>query len=114
MARAVVSAVRPSKTGAAITLAAPTVDGDAVRPGSALLVHNTSGGALNVTVVTGATVGGRAIPDDVISVPAGAWRLIGPFTEEVLPQTSGVTNDLVHVDYATPASFERALIGLGL
>lgn len=113
MARAVVSAVRPSMAGAAVTLAAPTADGDAVRPGTALLVHNTSAGALDVTVITGATVAGRAIPDDVVSIPAGAWRLIGPFTEQVLAQTSGVTDDLVHVDYATPASFERALIGLG-
>lgn len=113
MARALVSAVRPAMTGAAVTLAAPTADGDAVRPGTALLVHNTSGGALNITVVTGGTVSGRAIPDDTISVPAGAWRLIGPFTEDVLTQAAGATKNMVHVDYATPASFERALIGLG-
>jgi hypothetical protein len=101
-------------TGATATPAAPTVDGDAIRPGTALLVHNTSGGALNLTIVTGGTVGSRAVPDDVISVPAGAWRLVGNFTESVLPQTSGTTKDLVHVDYATPASWERVLIGLGV
>ena len=100
-------------TGTSVTLAAPTADGDAVPSGTALLVHNTSGGALNLTIVTGGTVGARAIPDDVISVPAGAWRLVGPFTESVLPQTSGTTKDLVHVDYATPASWERALLDMG-
>jgi hypothetical protein len=114
MARAIVSQIRPSMAGASLSFTAPTVDGDAIRPGSALLVHNTSGGALNITIVTGATIGARAVADDIISIPAGAYRLIGPFTENVFPQESGTTADLVHVDYATPASFERAVIGLGI
>lgn len=112
MVRAVVAPIRASMAGTAVTLAAPTVDGDALRPNTGLLVHNTSGGALNVTIVTGATVGGRAVPDDVVSVPAGAWRLLGPFADEVYPQTSGTTKKLIHVDYQTPASFERVSVGL--
>jgi hypothetical protein len=98
--------------GTSLTFTAPTVDGDAIAQGTTLLVHNTSGGALNLTIVTGQTVGGRAIPDDVISVPAGAYRLIGPFDDTVFPQPSGTTKDRIHIDYATPASWERASIGL--
>lgn len=112
MARAVVSPVRAAMSGTSAAFTAPTVDGDAVRPYTALLVHNTSGGALNITIVTGGVVGARPIPDDVVSIPAGAYRLLGPFTEDVLPQPSGSTKGLVHVDYQTPASFERMSIGL--
>lgn len=111
MARVVLASVAPSLQGSPLTMLAPTVDGDAVQQGSALIVQNTSGGALNVTVVTGGVVGGAlAVDDIVISIPAGSTRVLGPFTDSYLPQPTGPTAGRVDVDYQTPTSFLRAAI----
>jgi hypothetical protein len=98
--------------GATVAFTAATVDGDAIRPGSALLVNNASGAPITLTLVTGATIGSRAVADDTVSVPAGSMRLIGPFADDVYPQASGPTKGAVHVDYSAFASVTRMSIGL--
>jgi hypothetical protein len=111
MARVILGSVAPSMQGSTLTLLAPTVDGDAVPPGTALLVQNTTGSAVNVTIVTGGTVGGSlAVDDIVVSIPANTMKVLGPFTEPYLPQSS---SGRVDVNYATPASFLRAAIAVG-
>lgn len=116
MARVVPSVRRASAQGTTVTLSAPIADGDAVPPGSALLVNNTDASALTVTVVTGGTVGsGLAIADITVTVPATTMELIGPFTEDFLRQPGGgATGGLVHVDYSRVTNVTRAVIGLGI
>jgi hypothetical protein len=62
-----------------------------------LYVLNGDEAALTVTVPTPGTVGraGLAIADTTITIPAGEYRLCGPFGPEHRQATG-----LVHVDYA--------------
>lgn len=65
-------------TGLNVSLAAASAGGDACNPDDLVLlyVNNASGGSINVTVVTPGTVYGQAVPDVVVAVPAGAFRII--------------------------------------
>lgn len=84
------------------------VDGHSVanRGRTFLHVKNGSGASINVTLVTAATVGGRAVADDVVAVGAGAEKMIGPFDETVYNAASGVVNvDFSAVTTVTCAAF---------
>lgn len=111
MARAVLAPVDPSIEGTPITYAAPTVDGDAVRPGTTLLVKNGSASAITVTLVTPAVTGGLAIEDRTVSVAAATDVLVA-IPRDVIYQdpVDGPTRGLVPVDYSAVASVTRASI----
>lgn len=112
MPRAMLGGVAPSgPAGVTLTWGAPTVDGDAVRPGNVLLVRNTSAGAITLTLVTGGTSGNYAVADPTVAVPAGATVAVGPFGQ-VFPQTSGTDAGWVYVDYSAVAGVERTVIAL--
>lgn len=69
-------------TGLAPAYAAAAGGGDTFTPDADTILHakNGSGGAITVTIVTpGTGVGGVAISDVAVSVPAGGERMIGPF-----------------------------------
>lgn len=92
-------------TGIAPTYEAANVDGHSVTNRGNQFVHvkNASAAAINVTFVTPVTVSGRAVADDVVSVPAGGERMIGPFAESVFGQSLSV--DLSAVTSVTIGAF---------
>lgn len=51
-----------------------------------VLINNGSGGSINVTITTPATVDGLAVEDRVVAVANGVTKAIGPFK-------TGVYND---------------------
>src|SRR5688572_7753276 len=53
---------------------------------------NTSGGALNITVVSPGTVDGLAVDDAVVSVNGGATKLIGPRPPQAFNTPDGKVN----------------------
>lgn len=108
MAHVVLNPVRASNAGATVTPAAPTAAGDSLPPGCALVVENTSGASINVTIQTGGTVEGLAIADVVVAVPAAGVRVIGPFTpRSVFVQPPGADAGRVLVDYSAVAGVKR-------
>lgn len=113
MARLTPTVVRASQAGTAVTMAAPTAEGDAIPPGAALLVTNANASPLTITVDTPGTVGGLAIGQGSVTIPNATTRLVGPFREEHFRQTTGATEGLVHLDYSIQASITRAVIALG-
>lgn len=111
MARAVLAPIAPSIDGASITYTAPTVDGDAVQPGTTLLVKNGSAAAITLTLVTDALIGGLAVADKTITVGAGADVLVAVPRDTIYRETSaGPTFGLVQVDYSAVTSVTRASI----
>lgn len=78
MARTLLTSQTPTVAGAAITPEAANVDGNAVDlTGDKLLyVNNGSGSSINVTIESTRTEDGLAMPNRVVAVAAGAWRLI--------------------------------------
>ncbi len=52
-------------------------------------VVNGGGGAINVTVVTQLTVDGKAVGDDVVNVPAGQRRKVGPWPPSLYNDVNG-------------------------
>ena len=63
------------------TLSAATAGGDefANTGKEFIYINNGHTGAQTVTIVTQQTVDGQAVADRTVSVPAGEFRLIGPF-----------------------------------
>jgi hypothetical protein len=55
-----------------------------------LLVRNTTGGSLNVTIETSATVDSQAVGDLTVSIPAGETHHLGDFPEGVYGSTAKV------------------------
>lgn len=96
-------------TGLNPQLAAADVAGETF-PGNgrgALLVHNGGASSINVIIaVPGTTKYGQAEPDVTVAVPAGAYRLVGPFDAGLVDGT----DNSVHVTYSDVTSVERALI----
>lgn len=52
-------------------------------------VISSDAGAQSVTVVTPGNVGGFAVADNVVAVPAGATRILGPFSPATYNQSDG-------------------------
>lgn len=76
---------------------AANTDGHQVvaQPGLVAIVRNGSGGSIDVTVPTPATVKGLAIADRLVPVPAGATRAVDLSGAEYL-QADG----LVYINYS--------------
>jgi hypothetical protein len=109
MARTKVSAIAPSLAGAAVVYTQPTAEGDAIRPGSILLVKNGSGSTITLTLVTGGTAASYAIDDPTVTVAAGAEKAVGGFSS-VFPQPVGADAGWVYVNYSSVTSVTRAVI----
>lgn len=78
-----------------------------------LRVTNTSDAAVTLTVPTIWSVGPLAVEDLVVSVPAGATRLIGPFPQWLFNQR-GANASYVYIDYeaGNEAALELAALSL--
>ncbi len=57
-----------------------------------LIVENGSESPVTVTLDVKATVGGLAITDPTVSVPAGGVRMVGPFEPRLFNDTDGHVN----------------------
>lgn len=116
MPRNVLNAVAPAIGGtpfAYTAVSAVAGDGDAVAPGTVLLVNNASATlALNITIVTGGTSDQNlGISDFTVTIPAATQEAIGPIPGgPTWVQPAGVTKGLVHVDYDASASVTRAAL----
>jgi hypothetical protein len=114
MARTAVTATRLLETGispGAVDVAAEITDGNsfAWTKNSVLYVLNGDDASLTVAIPTPKTVGRSAltISDQSVSIPAGEYRLIGPFGSEYI-QSDGT----VWVNYSgtTPAGVMVAVL----
>lgn len=115
MARVLVAAQTASPDGVALTLTAPTADGDKFEAGRVLLyVDNTEGDeAVVVTVTTPATFQGRTVADAGGTVASGAFELFGPFPRALFARPdTGSDAGLVYVDYDQVTDVTRGLIAV--
>jgi hypothetical protein len=89
------AALTPQTTaviGTTLTPISPTVTtGDTVPIGAKVIVHNASGGSINVTLVTpGNDQYGNSRPDVVTPVAAGAKAQFGPMPIDLADPTTNV------------------------
>lgn len=99
--------VRPVIGGAPLALTAAPAAGDAVRPGSFLIVNNGSGASITVTLSPGRTYRGYTISSEVVTVAAGVQSIIGPIDADPFEQLSGTDVGYCHVDYSAVTSVTR-------
>lgn len=93
------------------TLTQPTADGDIVDCGDVhLWVHNGSGGSINVTVQSTATVEGLAVANLVVAVAAGQDALVGPLPKNAFGRKTGDDKARAYVDYSSQTSVTRAVV----
>jgi hypothetical protein len=99
-------------TGLEPALTAANVDGDIVECGGSvfLWVDNASGAEVDVTIQTPLTVEGLAVAENVVAVPAGEVRLIGPIVKRAFGRPSGDDKGKAYVDYETVTSVTRAFL----
>lgn len=109
MARNKLDGVAPSLAGSTTAFTAATVDGDAVRPNTALLVRNGSAGVVTLTLVTAGMAENYAIADPTVAIPAGQDRFIGPFSR-IFPQPAGADEGWVYIDYSAFTSVTRVAL----
>jgi len=99
-----------ARTGLAPTYGAAAGGGDAIPNDGRTMLHikNGGGASINLTVVTQATVLGNAVADDVIAVPNGQERMVGPFP----PGVYNDVNQLVQLTYSGVTTVTVAAIRL--
>lgn len=102
-----IAGLEPSFTNA-------NVDGHSViNDGRVLLyVKNGSVSSINVTVQTPGEVGGNAIADRVVAVPAGEDRIIGPLPPRVYNRGGSTDAHSVYVDFSDVTSVTVAALRL--
>jgi hypothetical protein len=111
MARVSQTTQEPVAYKLAPALTQPTVDGDIVDTGQVRLwVTNGSGGSINVTVTSTATVEGLAVGNLVVAVAAGVTALIGPLPKTVFGQASGADKGRAYVNYSAQTDVTRAVV----
>lgn len=119
MARTAVDTQPITRGGLTPGLTEPNVDGDAIATGAvALVVDNTSGSSVTVTVLATARQDGLALEDLTVSVPAGDMILIGPFPRRTFGRPAGDQESgdddrgRAYVDWSAQTGVNRAVIGL--
>jgi hypothetical protein len=112
MARTEVTAQEVVLTGLEPALTAANADGDIVECGATvfLWVDNASGGEVDVTIQTPLTVEGLAVAENVVAVPAGDVRLIGPIVRRAFGQPTGDDKGKAYVDFESVTTVTRAYI----
>ena len=113
MARTNVATQQITRDGLELDLSVPvTVDGDVFDCGATFLyVDNGSGASVNVSVVSVPTLDGLDVEDLVVAVPAGEFRLIGPFPKRTFGQPSSSADaGRAYANYSAQASVTRAVV----
>lgn len=103
MARSSVTTVPVVKTGVTQTLAAAdVVNGEVIDCGRVVLVvNNSSGSSITVTVHATAVVDGLPVEDLVVTVPAATIKLLGPLSASTFGQaSSSPDNGRAYVNYS--------------
>ena len=116
MARTALASQTIVDEGLTMTLSAANADGHYIDGGGDvfLVVLNGSGGSINVTVQTAATVSGLAVTDQVVAVAAGATKLIGPFPPATYDRASGASDaGKVYVDFSAVTTVTCGAYTLG-
>lgn len=114
MARVSLTPQQVTTAGLNPVLTTPTPDGDVFDAGRvAVWVANGDDQPVTVTAVTPGNVGGQAIADAGVSIPAGQMRLIGPFPRYLYGQGFGATDEgRVYLNYSSIDSVTRGLVKL--
>jgi hypothetical protein len=115
MARTSVTTTQISKAGTTVTLvAADAVNGEVIDCGRVFLhVKNGGGSSITVTVHTTAVYDGLPVTDEVVTVPAGVEKLIGPLSGGTFGQLPGSSDvGRAYVDYSSGTSVTRAVYSL--
>lgn len=98
MARTAITATRPTEAGVAppVEVAGDTVNGNYVTNDGRTIVtvrNADAGGAHSVTFVTSVTVGGKAVADQVVSIPASTTKDFSAFAPSVYGSALGIDVD---------------------
>lgn len=99
-----------AREGTALTMTAPTVDGDVLDCGNGvvLVVNNASGAPITVTLPTPATYAGQPVNDVVVTVPAAATRYIKVDNVSLFGQAYGTADyRRAYANYSAVASVTR-------
>lgn len=110
MARTALATQEIPDTGLVPAYTAANVDGHSVETGVILHVKNGGAGSINVTAVTGGTLGGKAVADTVVAVPAGGDVMVGDLRPDLYAQPSGADAGKVLVDFSAVASVTVAAL----
>jgi len=103
MARTVLSVQDIAVAGITPSYEAANADGEKISNDGATFVQvkNTNGAEITVTIVTPITIGGLAVADQTITVPATTGdKMIGPFKPAHFNQPSGDDEGYVYVDFS--------------
>lgn len=108
MARTSLTVQEVALAGITLSFEAANADGNSfANDGNVILyVKNGDASSHTVTIPTPATVGGMAVEDLTVSVPAGGEKVVGPFPTHVFNQSGGV----VYVNYDAVTSVTVAAI----
>lgn len=99
--RDVITSTIVLNTGITQTLSAASGDGHKfVNSGkNIIVVNNTTGDTITMTIVTGGTYGGIALADVDVSIDNNDTALIGPFNGNVFNQLSGADAGYVYLNW---------------
>lgn len=117
MSRVILSLQETLRTGLEVTYASADAANDHSfdNRGQNVLLHvkNGGGGAVQVTIDTPGTIDGLAIPNQVVSIPAGEERFFGPFRNDLYGQGDQTLTRAVLVDLDIDTSVTIAAISIG-
>lgn len=107
------TSIHPQTTGVAAAPTAPAGagigNGDAITPGSWILVNNASGAPITITLGISRTHLGYAITPPTVSVPATTVMAIGPLPADPFQQLSGANAGFCLVDYSSITTVTRTV-----
>ncbi len=113
MARALLTVQPVVPTGMWPTLTAASVSGNMFtnsERGTFVLIRNGHTAAVSVTIPSTFSRDGLVLAARVVSVPAGADRLIGPVLGENHNQLSGVDTGNTYIDYSLVTAISVAVM----
>lgn len=108
---AVLAPQQINRTGLTPALTAAAAGGDEFQanPASIILIRNGSGASITATFVSPGTSNGLAVEDVVVTVPAGADRYVGSYSDDVFKNAQG----RVPITYSAVASVTVAHLTIG-
>ncbi|MFI6308490.1 hypothetical protein ACIBCH_41910 [Amycolatopsis thailandensis] len=114
MARLSVTTQKITRAGTIPTAGSPNVDGDIVDTGASvfLLLSNVGASPASATVVSQATFDQLPVDDLVVSLAAGATKVVGPISRGTFGFPEGDANaGRAFVNYTgTPADIKRSVL----
>jgi hypothetical protein len=114
LARTEITKVKPTDAGLNPTPTVGTVDGHKYKANGdeVLVVANSGGSARTFTINTPRNVEGLDVPNQTVSIPAGARRYVGDLEPGVYGQPSGADRGYVYINYDVTAPGELNVVVL--